>query len=294
MAAVPATLAPRYRFMRHNPGCSIDTDPPLSTKLPITLRISFNPTNKTAIVHLRIEASTSPDPFWLDIAPENIQRLSLYLESPSCLYFRVTSVSLIMPEDLVPQSLDNADRMTLESLCVFVQRTSVRVLLAEEKDLSQLAAFCEAVDRGGLHSDPGQIQLKTLYRGRGGRVVPAGEEVWPPASICSAATSLLDLHSHSGNLLPMADQPPPEYPNVGSSPLRPSPSIREKKRLRTRTASSLSSSSPDYNTWKHFDLVVGEREKRMAELCFVARIVRKKTSAKLLLLRRRSLRPGIR
>lgn len=267
MAAVPSTFAPRGRVVRRFRGCSIDTDPPLSTKLPIILHISLDPTNNTAIIRLRIEARSSPDPLWLVIEPENIRSLSLHQGSPTCLHFRVTSVSLIMPEDLLPPSLEKVDRMTLESLRVFALRTSVRVFLPEEEeDLSQLTALCEAVDRGGLHSDPGQMQLKTLYRGRGGRVVQLDEEFWPPASFFSSPTSLLDPHSHSTDLPPNTEQSPPEYPNVGSSPRLPSPSTRDRKRLRTRTASSSSISSLDCNTWKHMDLAVGEREKIMAEL----------------------------
>lgn len=262
MAAVPSTFAPRGRLVRHVRGCSIDTDPPLSTEL----RISLDPTNNIAIIRLRMEVGDSPNPLWLDMAPENIQSLSLDLEPPPCLDFRVTSVSMIVPEDLLPQSLETEDRITLESLRLFAQRTSVRVFLPEnEEDFSQLTALCEAVSRGGLSSDPAHT-LKMLYRGKGGRVVQVDEAFLPSPSLFSTAMSLLDMRSHSLTLPPSIEQLPPEYSRLGSTPLRPSPSTHDRKRIRTCTASLSSSSSPDYNTWKHLDLAVGEREKIMAKL----------------------------
>lgn len=143
----------------------------------------------------------------------------------------------------------------------------MRVLLPDAgHELSQLVALCEAIGRGGLHPDPTQTNLQSLYRGKGGRVVEADEELCPPACLFSTVAP------HDG-LLPAANPDeldPPTYSNLASPPppppLSPVP-LSTKKRKRTRTPSiSSSSSSPDYRTWKHIDLVCGEREKMMCEL----------------------------
>lgn len=95
------------------------------------------------------------------------------------------------------------------------------------------------------------------------------DELWAPASLFST-DGPPGPQLPPPNLIstPASDKfPLPTYADVGSPPPPSSPRPpRNKKRLRTRTPSLSSSSSPDYRTWKQHDLAVGEREKMMAEL----------------------------
>lgn len=183
MAATSSGPAPRGRILRDIHGCSLETDPTVSTKLLVTLRISYDPNENTAIIRLRMNVSSSSNPLWIDVAPENLHRLSLQRGSPTCLHLDVACTSLIVPRDILFQTFTVDDRIMFDSLRLVARRSVLQILLPDGEDFSQLTALCEAVRRGGLHSDPGQVDLKTLYRGNGGRVVQVNEEFWPPTSL---------------------------------------------------------------------------------------------------------------
>lgn len=272
MAATPSTSTsiPRGRIGQDIHACFVDTNPPFSSALPIILRFFYNPARKAALFRLR--ATVGALAYFLEISPDKIQSLSLHPGPPAYLDFRVAAINFIAPRGPLLRPTVDTDRSTLEALRLLAQQSTLRVSLPDVMDnMTQLATLCEAVARGGLCPDLEQSELKMLYGGRGGRVVPA-EEVWTPASFSSTE------EAPDNNLLPppnlfstVPGESPllPAYTDLASPPppppLSPRPPTR-KKRRRTRTPSFSSSSSPDYRTWKHLDLAIGDREKIMSEL----------------------------
>lgn len=217
------------------------------------MRIFFNPTRRFALFRFRVTVTTSRDPLFLDISPQNIQSLYLRPGPPRCLHFQFNNVTLIGPKDILLRSSDCPNLTALQS---FAQRKAMRVSLIETAiGLPQLTALCEAVNRGGLRRDPQQMDLQSLYRGQGGRIISVDDlsasaslPDQPPADLFST------LHAVEDNLPMYLDLAPPHPP----PPVSPGPSKR------ARRASS--SPPPTYDTYKHFDLACGEREKMMAEL----------------------------
>lgn len=192
-------------------------------------------------------------------------------------------INLIAPQKPLLGPITESEQSTLEALRMIAQQSAIRVLLPDEGyEIPRLEALCEAVSRGGLRPDPAQTNLQSLYRGKGGRVIQDGEELWPPPYLFSA-------YAPSGDLLPPLDLSPaargdelPAYSNLAPNPPPPPtspPPIANKKRRRMRTPSpspSPSSSSPDYRTWKHLDLACGELKKMMCEL--LRRVAKKEKS----------------
>ncbi|KAG6362279.1 hypothetical protein INS49_010509 [Diaporthe citri] len=282
--------------------------------LPATLSIFFNPDRNLAFFRLRAQislevgAETRTVPFFLHIPPDKIDNLSLHQHArtadttgttgcpntihPSmktCLRFRLAttgSISIVAPQSLPAGNLRAANPAacnTLDALRLLAQQAAICISLppaaATVSDPTQLTALCEAVSTSGrLHPDPVQANLRSLYRGEGGRVVEVDELVpfsnndRPPLSLFAGLPPAYPDVA--------ADAPP--HPSPGSGPKRrqhkrprtrsPSPTVssrseaRSRSRSRSRSGSRSSSSSPRYNKWQHLNLAVGEREKIMAEL----------------------------
>lgn len=268
-----STNAPVGRRTWDIQGCSIQ-------RLSINLRILFDPTQDLASFRLRVTINTSPSALlryvYLDISPDRIHDLSLRIGSSTCLHFSVAAIAVIVPQGLELHSITDADRTTLDTLRSLVQQDALVVSLPDRtEDLPHLAAMCEAVARGGFRPDPGQMDLKTLYRGQGGRVVEADDELWVStnSSPMGEPLGVPGTNSFAPDFFfsaPRDKTPPPTYGSVISPP--PAPPLtpvhygKERKRLRTRTPSISPDSSPDYRTWKHLELAVGEREKIIVEL----------------------------
>lgn len=221
------------------------------------------------------------EPLFLDVSPDHIESFVLQPGPPICLHFRVVDITIIAPQ-ISSDLITTAHRAVSETLQCFAQQRTLRLQLPDEdrdhKLLAPVISFFEAVHCGVVQPDPRQKDLKSLYRGKGGRIVKIGEELWPRLSASLPSTepplneSLQpppDLHAAA---LSDNEPSPPRYQAL-TSPLPPPPlsprfASSSKKRLRPTTPSlpSSSSSSPDYRTWKHIDLVCGEREKMMCEL----------------------------
>lgn len=278
--------------------------------LPTTLSIFFNPDKNLAFFRLRVQVSlevgaeTRTVPFFLHIPPDKIDILSLYQHDtttdttgPSghpnttrppmktCLRFRLHptgSISIVAPQSLPAGHLRAANPAacnTLEALRLLARQAAICISLppvaAAVSDPTQLTALCQAVSTSGrLHPDPVQANLRSLYRGEGGREVEVDELV--PFS--SNDRPPISLFAGLPPAYPEAAADAPPHPSPGSGPKRrqhkrprtrsPSPTVtsRSKARSRSRSGSRSSSSSPRYNTWAHLNLAVGEREKIMAEL----------------------------
>lgn len=263
-------------------NCFVDADPPLSA-LPISLRVYFNPTQKSAVFRLRAtsERKTALS-CCLNISPTEIHRISLSTGPPAYLHFHVAAIDFIAPKGPLVEPTSEADFDKVKRLRSLTQQTTLRISLPDNWGdyLPQLAALCSAVGEGGFRPDPKNSDLNTLFAGQGGRVVHA-DELWtpssssdlPPADLFARCAQPPASTSNACGLAAATDStapnepPPPLYlTSSPPPPLSPRPSrSTNRKRIRTRTPSS-SSSSPDYRVWKHLDLVVGEREKIMAEL----------------------------
>lgn len=267
-----STNVPLGRRIWNIQGCSIKS-------LSINLRILFDPIQDLASFRLRVTINTSPSALlryvYLDISPDKIHDLSLRMEPP-CLHFHVSAITVIVPQGLEVQSVTDADRITLDTLRSLIQQDTLVVSLPERtEELPHLAAMCAMVARGGMRPDPGQMDLKTLYRGKGGRIVEADDDLWASSSSLPTVEPLgiPGTNSFAPDFFfsaPRDKTPPPTYGSVTSPP--PAPPLtpvrygKERKRLRTRTPSISPDSSPDYRTWKHLELAVGEREKIIVEL----------------------------
>lgn len=286
---------------RVSTDCVVETDPPSFTLAHIAMRIFFDPARQVALFRFRITVSTSRDPLFLDISPDNITNMSVHPGPPTVLHFRVAALTLIGPKEMDParRPCIHADGSTLDALRCLSQHKAMRVSLVAKTGeynhilaKSQMSALCEAVNRGGLRPDPQQTDLQSLYRGHGGRVIsmtellssspssPAslqGLDLLPPTDLFSTVPpgDKDDDNDDDDNdeLPPYQDRdrdldlPPPP------SPPRPPPPSKKRRRSHASTSISPvaapkgpSSSSPPYHTYKHFDLVCGEREKMLAEL----------------------------
>lgn len=307
LAYLPVMSAPALgRITRQIPDCVVDCEPS-SSPVSMTLRIAFDPVQGTAWFRLSALATldTSPEAFYLDISPDHISSLSMHGRGTPTVHLRfdVRVVHFIVPKRTLLRPEHNFDRAKLERLHYLALQPTLQVTLPEDLEaaghpflLQQLDALCDAVTRGGLRSDPRQADLKTLYRGQGGRCMQPDQELWAPPPRSTSAISPLEgttseheWHASEREAPPPdlfalkpsnhIDLPPPSYPNVAGTPPPGSCSeipVRKHKRRRTRSIpdplSSDSLDTPNYNTYKHLDLVVGEREKMMAELVRRARI----------------------
>lgn len=278
--------------------------------LPTTLSIFFDPDRNLAFFRLRtpvsleVGAETRAVPFFLHIPPDKIGNLSLYQHAttadtgtghpntnhPSmktCLRFRLAtpdSISIVAPQSLPAGQLRAANPAacdTLDAIRLLAQQDAICISLppaaAAISDPTQLTALCQAASTSGrLHSDPVQANLRSLYRGEGGRVVEVDELVPfsrndrpPPSLFAGLPPAYPDVASDA----------PPQPPLESGSKRRqhkrprtrsPSPTAtsrsKARSRSRSRSGSRSSSGSPRYNTWGHLNLAVGEREKIMAEL----------------------------
>ncbi|KUI70767.1 hypothetical protein VM1G_11671 [Cytospora mali] len=148
----------------------------------------------------------------------------------------------VAPQGLPPGRLRAANPAacnTLDAIRLLSQQPAVCISLpsatAATSDPTQLTALCQAVSTSGrLHPDPVQANLRSLY---------------PYLDVAAAAPP--QPSPGSGSKRPHHKRP------RTSSPLH---TVSSRSRSRSR------SSTPRYNTWKHLDLAVGEREKIMAEL----------------------------
>lgn len=298
-----------------SPHCHHQENSNDALPLPTTLNIFFDPDRNLAFFRLRthisleVGAETRAVPFFLHISPDKIDILSLYQHAtiadtgdttahpntttpPSmktCLRFRLAnpgSVTIIAPQNLAAGQLRAANPAacnTLDALRLLSQQAAICVSLphaaAVLSDATQLTALCQAVSTSGrLRPDPVQANLRSLYRGEGGRVV----EVDELAPFTSNDRPPLSLFAGLPPAYPDVASDVPPQPSPGSGPKRrqhkrprtrspsasPTVSSRSKDRSRSRSRSRQQScsSSPRYNTWEHFNLAVGEREKIMAEL----------------------------
>ncbi|KAI3390294.1 hypothetical protein diail_10436, partial [Diaporthe ilicicola] len=192
------------RIIRSIPGCLVRTDietmsspraqasstSPLPA-LPIsgTLRISFDPARGLASFRLAVTVGTSPQPFYLDIMPHQIRRLTLHCDGghPTHLRFHDTTINFLVPNRrLVPPDND-ADLATIKTLRSLALQPTLQAVLPADLDdetlavlLPQLRTVCDAVNQGGLSPDPHQSDLKTLYQGQGGRIIEAHQGLWGP------------------------------------------------------------------------------------------------------------------
>lgn len=291
----------------HRQETSIDALP-----LPATLNIFFDPDRNLAFfrvrtpVSLEIGAETRAVPFFLHIHPDKIDTLSLYQHaittdtsgttgrpsttSPSmktCLRFRLAnpgSISIVAPQSLPAGQLhaaNSAASNTLDALRLLSEQAAMCISLPPAaiavSDTTQLTALCQAVSTSGrLHPDPVQANLRSLYRGEGGRVVeidelaPFSKNDRPPSSLFAGLPPAYpDVASDVPPHAPLGPEPKGlKRPRTRSPSPSPAVSSRNKDRgrSRSRSRSRSSSSSPKYNTWQHLNLAVGEREKIMAEL----------------------------
>ncbi|KAI3390503.1 hypothetical protein diail_9493 [Diaporthe ilicicola] len=266
----------------------------LALQLPVTLRIFFDATKHLAFfrlyttIELEINSQTCPTPFFLDISPDKIYTLSLRAGSAEalaahpppaarCLDFRLTapgSVSLIAPQALGPGHLQPATHAAwekLERLRFLAKQGTVSVSLPSTANILFLTTCCEAISAQQLfvtplRPDPRQTNLITLYRGQGGRVVDVDNEVFlvPPPS---GPPSLPDqppppAYDGARHASASPEQPPP----TPTTPPEAAQGPRKRARIPSPPSPGSDSSSPNYRTWEHFKLAVGEREKMMAEL----------------------------
>lgn len=298
-----------------SPHCHHQENSNDALPLPTTLNIFFDPDRNLAFFRLRthvsleVGAETRAVPFFLHIPPETIKTLSLYqhaittdttgiashpnkITPPSmktCLRFRLAdpdSITLVAPRNLAAGQLRAANAAacnTLDALRLLSQQAAICVSLppaaAVLSDTTQITALCQTVSKSGrLQADPVQANLRSLYRGEGGRVVEVDELApftsndRPPLSLFAGLPPAYpDVASDAPPHPPLesdAKRRQHKRPRTRSPSASPTVSARSKDRSRSRSRSRQRScsSSPRYNTWEHFNLAVGEREKIMAEL----------------------------
>ncbi|KAG6358602.1 hypothetical protein INS49_012120 [Diaporthe citri] len=274
----------------------INTSAPQSSRelsafpLPVTLRIFFDPTKRTAFfrlytnVELSIDTQTRSTTFYLDIFPDKVHTLSLHgQDAPGpirtgpqlatrCLNFHLRapgSIRLVAPQTVPLGPLHPATPAAQAIFCSLrhiTTQSTICVLLPPIADDLPLDTCCHAISTQDLfvtplRPDPGLVNLRTLYGGEGGRTVDIDRELALPSA-------------GPGSSSPSAF-PPPAYGAPAS--LAPVPSLlpttapetpQGKKRRQSRSPPipCSDSSSPDYRLWAHLNLAVGEREKMMAEL----------------------------
>ncbi|KAL2274177.1 hypothetical protein FJTKL_03638 [Diaporthe vaccinii] len=192
------------RIIRSIPGCLIHTDietmsslraqasstaPLPALLISCTLRISFDPARGLALFRLAATVGTSPQPFYLDIMPHQIRRLTLYCDGghPTHLRFDATTINFIAPKRLLVPPDNNADLVTIKTLRSLALQPALHAVLPADLDgetlgvlLPQLRTVCDAVNQGRLSPDPHQMDLKTLYQGQGGRIIQAHQGLWGP------------------------------------------------------------------------------------------------------------------
>lgn len=163
--------------------------------VPSTLRVSLDPAEGLASFRLAATVGTSPQPFYLDIPPHHVRNLTLHGRGGprTHLTFHVTTVNLVVPNRLLTPPEHEPDRVKAETLRSLALEPALRVVLPANLDnktstdlTTKLQTLCDAVNRGCLRPDPQRTDLKTLYRGQGGRVVQAGQDLWCPPEPVSA------------------------------------------------------------------------------------------------------------
>lgn len=116
------------------PGCLVHTDietmsspkaqasstaPLPALRISGTLRISFNPARGLASFRLAATVGILPQPFYLDIMPHQIYRLTLYCDGghPIHLRFDATTINFIVSNRLLVPPDNDADLATIKTLC---------------------------------------------------------------------------------------------------------------------------------------------------------------------------------
>lgn len=205
----------------------------------MTLRIFFNPERAHALFRLQAMIPLAPDsgsesvtshPFHLQLQPEYIHSLRL---DDSNLHFHLTgpeAISLIGPAS-IPIGCLRPTTSALSAMALLCRQRTIVIRLSPARarqHAQSLTALCGAVATAGtqqLRADPVHLDLRGLYRGRGGRFVAPEEILNNPGSV---------------------DDVPPSYADVAPSiaPISPGPSTRRSKRVRTRSPSESESETP--------------------------------------------------
>ncbi|POS69197.1 hypothetical protein DHEL01_v212409 [Diaporthe helianthi] len=268
--------------------------------LPVTSRIFFDPTKRNAFfrlhttVELSIDAQTRPTPFFLDIFPDKVRTLSLHPQhapgptttgpqpKTRSLNFRFSgpgAMRLLAPRRVPSGRLHPATPAARSAFCALrhiLAQSALRLQLPPTADDLPLDTCCQSMSMQDLfvnpwQADSGLVSLLSMYGGEGGRVVDIDRELAFPPGLAGPGSP-----SPSDCLPPAYGPPASPAPALGPSPLPATPKGKRKRRSSSSPTPRSDSHTPNYPTWAHLNLAVGEREKIMAEL--LRRLEKKETA----------------
>lgn len=216
---------------------------------------------------MRVAIESFVDSFFLDISPTNAESLHFVTGPPAYIDFRTKEVTLIAPTGLpkVTGAVTASEQDTFHRMCKTTKLTAARISLPVGAHLSSsLMEFCNAMNKGGLQPDVSHSDLKSLYRGKGGKILKDDDPLWPPSYISTTTPSPAHLlpaptiapNTHDDNLPPY-----PHPPSDSSPPPSPLSSSVPATKKRSRSLSpSFSTKPPRHRTSKNLDLVLEEKE----------------------------------